>query len=307
MPRLTSGAVSRRAFTLVELLVVIAIIGVLIALLLPAVQQAREAARRMQCTNNLKQMALALHNHHDTFGAFPSGLKSVSNRDQSGGTKAWADKHALSWQTMILPQIEQTSLFEEIQDENNNFDPFNSAFTWWTTGTNWGRIPVDGYMCPSCPMGDMNPKRSDNAKSNYKAICGSEIPNDLAASDADYNRKFNGSFWLNSKTSFRDMTDGTSNTVIIAEQDGALKPRNATCWVGANRAQWINTTLCPTSANPSFTINGSNQWTAPGSLHPGGANFCRGDGSVAFVPETIDGTLYEGLGTVSGGEVASGL
>jgi len=264
----------------------------------------------MQCTNNLKQMALALHNHHDTYGEFPAGLKSVSNRDASGAAKTWATKHALSWQTMILPQIEQVSLYEEIQNENDNFDVFRDRFEWWTTGTNWGRIPVDGYVCPSCPMEAMNPKRSNNAKSNYKAINGSNIPGNLGTDDAAYrtdSSKFNGTFWLNSATSFRDMTDGTSNTVIIAEQDGARKPRNATCWVGADRAQYINTTLCPTSSDPRYTINGSDQWTASGSLHPGGANFCRGDGSVVFIPETIDGTTFEALGTISGGEVTSGL
>ncbi|MBA2115214.1 DUF1559 domain-containing protein [Bremerella alba] len=300
----------RQGFTLVELLVVIAIIGVLIALLLPAVQQAREAARRMQCTNNLKQMGLALHNHHDTYGVFPAGLKSVSNRDASGGSKDWANRHGLSWQTLVLPFIEQQSLYEEIRDENDNFDVYKDRFSWWTTGTNWGRVAIDGYMCPSCPMEEMNPNRSDNAKSNYKAVNGSMIPGDLGTDDAAYRTdasKFNGTFWLNSETSFRDMTDGTSNTVMVAEQDGAQKPRKATCWVGADRAKWVNTTLSPTSANPSYTINGSHSWAATGSLHPGGANFCRGDGSVVFIAETIDGTTYEALGTISGGEVTPGL
>ncbi|UUO09001.1 DUF1559 domain-containing protein [Blastopirellula sp. J2-11] len=299
--------VRKSAFTLVELLVVIAIIGVLIALLLPAVQQARESARRMQCTNNLKQMGLGLHNHHDTFGNFPPGQMSVSNRDQAGAAKAWSDKNSLSWMVFVLPYIEQESLFQQIRDENDNFDVYLDRFSWWTTGTNWGQIAVDGFMCPSCPMPTANPHRKDNAKTNYKAILGTEYPDNLATDDAGYMKKFSGTFWLNSETGFNDLTDGTSNTVFIGEQDGAEKPRRASCWVGSDKAHWLNNNLGSTSANPSFTINGSNAWGALGSMHPGGANFCRADGSVVFIPETIDGTVYESFGTRSGGEVTPSL
>ncbi|MFI4874719.1 MAG: DUF1559 domain-containing protein [Blastopirellula sp. JB062] len=299
--------VRRTAFTLVELLVVIAIIGVLIALLLPAVQQAREAARRMQCTNNLKQMALAMHNHHDTYGKFPPGQLSVSNYDAAGNSQTWHDTNSLSWQVFILPYVEQVSLYENLRDENDNFDVHLELFTWWTTGTNFGRIVIDGYKCPSCPMQDFNPHRKDNAKTNYKGILGNEYPDNLATDDSGYEKTFSGSFWLNSETSFRDFTDGTSNTVFIGEQDGAEKPRRASCWVGSDSAHWLNNNLGSTSSRPNFTINGTDRWSALGSMHPGGANFARADGSVVFIPEVIDGVAYEGLGTVSGGELSPNL
>lgn len=101
---------TKSGFTLVELLVVIAIIGVLIALLLPAVQAAREAARRMQCTNNLKQLGIGMHNHHDTKGLFPPGFRSISETNTSGN---WKTSHALGWCVFLLPFMEQNSLYEE--------------------------------------------------------------------------------------------------------------------------------------------------------------------------------------------------
>ena len=92
---------------------------------------------------------------------------------------------------------------------------------------------------------------------------------------------------------------------MFVEVDGAETPRRATCWVGQDKAQYINTSLAGTSASPSYTINGTDGWGAPGSTHPGGAYFCRGDASVVFIAELIDTTIYRGMGTRDGGEAVS--
>jgi len=129
----------RRGFTLVELLVVIAIIGVLIALLLPAVQQAREAARRMQCQNNLKQLGLSLHNYHDTFGKFPAG------RYEDGNVSS-----QLGWGTMILPFLEQSALFDSIQAHGG----MTTSSTWDTVADVRdidAKVVLEAFLCPSDP------------------------------------------------------------------------------------------------------------------------------------------------------------
>jgi prepilin-type N-terminal cleavage/methylation domain-containing protein len=149
---------SQLGFTLVELLVVIAIIGVLVALLLPAVQSAREAARRMQCTNNLKQQGLALHNFHDTNKAFPAA-------DQELGTApSLTPKWTCSWMTHILPYIEQQAVFQ-----NYRFDK-----TWDDAQTNAAvggpiRTKIKSFMCPSAPAQNTRPFNSDRGNTDYSA------------------------------------------------------------------------------------------------------------------------------------------
>jgi prepilin-type N-terminal cleavage/methylation domain-containing protein len=294
----------RRGFTLVELLVVIAIIGTLVGLLLPAVQAARESARQSSCANNLKQMGFAALNYHDAKKSFPPGIKSVSNRTQSGAAKTWT-VHALSWSVFLLPFMEQATIYDNIAKINNNNDIYGTWLIWWSSTVNYGQIPISSFVCPSCPMGKMNPVRQGNAKSNYKAILGSEDPTDLPQNDTGYNRTFSGVFWLNSRTTAAKVTDGLSKTLIFVEQDGARSPRVAACWVGADAAHYINSNLAGTSASPSYTINGTHLYGAPGSMHPGGAYFCRGDGSVVFINDMIDTTIYTGMGTRDGGESVS--
>ena len=127
--------------------------------------------------------------------------------------------------------------------------------------------------------------------------------------------QFPGILYVNSEVGFGDITDGTTNTFVVGERDGApLSPqftRAASTWCGANKAQWMNQVLGPTTSNPQHTLNStdasgvSSQWYAFSSLHPGGANFGRADGSVEFVSDTIDGDVYEAMGTKAGGEVLS--
>jgi prepilin-type N-terminal cleavage/methylation domain-containing protein len=289
----------RDAFTLVELLVVIAIIGTLVGLLLPAIQSAREAARQSTCQNNLKQIGLAVQNHHDAKKSFPPGIKSVSNRAQDGSVKTWND-NALSWSVFVLPFMDEVALYNNLSALNNNFNVYGDSLTWRGT-PNYGRVALKSFVCPTCPMGAMNPHRSGNAKSNYKAILGNEDPTDLPADDAGYSRTYSGVFWLNSQTTAAKVTDGLSKTLFFVEQDGA-SPRGGSCWVGPDKATFQNNSLAGTTATPGYTINGTNVWGAPSSRHPGGAYFGRGDGSVVFIVDMVDTTVYRGMGTRAGGE-----
>lgn len=254
-------------FTLVELLVVIAIIGVLIALLLPAVQQAREAARRNSCANNLKQVGLALHNHHDTHGKFPPGYIATTTANSTYG-----------WATYILPYIEQDNIYEAIGNPRSILD----------SGVTKGGAIIEAYQCPSSTLAD---KQADGfARSNYVGNGGYVI----SASSGD-----NGGFFgESSEFKFRDMVDGTSNTIMVGETEGhgdradvgfpvwagtrsttttGTNGRLATIKIG-NQNKPINTLLSNTGADrPAFS-----------SRHPGGAQFVYADGSTHFLSETIE-------------------
>ncbi|WDI41313.1 DUF1559 domain-containing protein [Bremerella sp. P1] len=280
---------ARVGFTLVELLVVIAIIGVLIALLLPAVQQAREAARRMQCTNNLKQLGLAVHNYHDTFGTLPAGWIRPSDRSNFQNNNFWG------WSTLILPFIEQNSLHDKID------------FKWeWVKTSTLGNPnaglstnEINAYLCPSDITGGKNGKENDNGTSNYlgnygnKSLNGSEY-----GTSAD-----RGIFSRNSNVGLRDITDGTSNTILFGEKTGKTINGNnfrAGLWAGvrdndngSGRKPFLCIGRGPGSATDYANgVNGTNTWTLAVSLHPGGANVSMSDGSVRFLPETINLNAY---------------
>lgn len=295
----------RYGFTLVELLVVIAIIGVLIALLLPAVQQAREAARRMQCTNNLKQIGLALHNYHDTYGSFPSGAikpqtaPSMPSWSQ-GGHAGWA------WSALILPFVEQSALHEQLGVSKGTSPYANPTLA---------RTVLDAYRCPSDVAPDYNTrswwgKKTDDgyeaASSSYKAMNSHSYP--IETSHAT------GAFYINSSTSFRDITDGTSNTLAVSEV-GYRNDLNPTggVWIASIAANSSNArdAMMDNMLGGSVRINevsrarlnhaayGIQEWaepymimTAPDSYHPGGINAVQFDGSVVFLSETIDHSPY---------------
>ena len=260
-----------RAFTLVELLVVIAIIGVLIALLLPAVQQAREAARRIQCQNHLKQIGLAFHNYHDTFGKFPSGILH---------NKSW------SWGTQLLPFIEQDALHDQLGVASDQWGVFD--------GTNvdqirLGRTIIDGYLCPSDSGPDFNDRRNgtfdqDVARSNYVGIDGSRI---AGTNGGD------GMLFYGSSLGLRDVIDGSSNTLIVGERE-YLNGHIASVWIGTTSAGtprgWSNRHY--TLASAGFRASGQDgkvngaHGNATSSQHPGGAQFLFCDGSVHFLSET---------------------
>ncbi|MCC9607737.1 DUF1559 domain-containing protein [Blastopirellula sp. JC733] len=281
---------TRPAFTLVELLVVIAIIGVLIALLLPAVQQAREAARRMACTNNLKQLALATHNYHDTHGSFPSGWVKVTGSQFVNGNY-WG------WGTFLLPFIEQTAIHDQID------------FGWqWVSAPSGGnpnglipRIPINGFVCPTDVIGPINTKMGNSGTSNYIASFGNK-PMSAVYYRTSANR---GMFTGDSAVKFRDVVDGTSNTILFGERSGTTVGSisyNAGLWVGYRNGEGSGGQpySCigrgPGSATDVTSgINSTNNWALAYSLHPGGANFAKADGSVSFYAETINLSAYQYL------------
>jgi prepilin-type N-terminal cleavage/methylation domain-containing protein/prepilin-type processing-associated H-X9-DG protein len=265
-----------RGFTLVELLVVIAIIGILVALLLPAVQAAREAARRSQCLNNMKQISLALINHHDTYGHFPSGYSPDTG---------WA------WGTAVLPFIEYSTLHDQLLTDA----PMNPGDT---AQLELMRTVIHEYRCPSDgSVPDLNDKRvpysgQQMATSNYLGIMGSttvQSPNDLAQA--------NGIFFQNSRIRIKGITDGTSKTFLIGERDYTY--HHASLWVGTRKhwSQFRHVNINPTyirgaDGNGGGLINDV-QDSAFSSRHTGGANFALADGSVRFVDENIDATSDE--------------
>ncbi len=298
---------SRRGFTLVELLVVIAIIGVLVALLLPAVQQAREAARRMSCSNNMKQLGLALHNYHDTFKVFPYGWLSSSymqtlKRD--------------CWYQRILPFIEQGAAYDQYMAWNGQ----------WIMDTPAAirDLQVPALVCPSdasAPaVGGSGGYRSgaDGFQGTYVGCRGSQI--------LLRNGENGGIFNLASKTKFASVVDGTSNTLAFSEAI-IRGSTNTGGWGGPGGywggAEWggfgytcyepPNTTVpdriykCKNESfpnSPCVSVGSTTQIeTYARSYHPGGVMATLCDGSVRFIAETINRQTYQALGTRQGAEV----
>ena len=202
-----------RGFTLVELLVVIAIIGILIGMLLPAVQEVRAAARRTTCSNNLKQMALGMLNYESAHQHFPPGTKSgiSENREQPG----------LCWGVFVLPYIEQNASYDAIQELSSNFEVPTLDYI-DANGVNYASTVISTFQCPSCPMGDFQTRRLDpdvtmHAKSNYVGVYGNTRAN---GTDQEISKQ-SGMLYYNSATTFGEVTDGSSNTFLVGERDGA--------------------------------------------------------------------------------------
>ncbi len=304
----------RRAFTLVELLVVIAIIGVLIALLLPAVQAAREAARATQCKNNLKQIGLALHNYHDTKKWLPSSSTSplgrgVWNYPGTGPTDPNINLH--SFASQILPFLEQDALFESIDYNVSALDPVNRPMA--------SKI-LPAYRCPSYvgqhfstdalyTGGSVN--YANFALRNYVAIGARTVLGLSGAAPAE------GTMYPRSKVAFQDILDGTSNTMVVAE----TKDEKSAVWIDGTSAAVACRAFGPPptfAANvvainykPYFPAgvfpNSIGQEFGPSSSHPGGAHHLWCDGSVRFLQQTMSVTLYDALATRKGGEAVPAL
>lgn len=255
--RSTTGG-RKTGFTLVELLVVIAIIGILVALLLPAVQAAREAARRTQCTNNLKQLALALHNHHDTYKRFPNAYVL---KNYPGGTGDFGVMPHL------FPFMEATALHDQLNPGDYLVPiPTVNATT---------QSKLSGLICPSDPTGHLNPNASNDGKCNYLAsaqICVATSPTAAVT------------------IRMAGITDGTSNTFLIGERD--MKDGIGAIWIGRRngitdavayaRGDLPLNTKWAGGSDPLCTRHA---WT---SKHPGGANLALADASVSFIAETIE-------------------
>jgi prepilin-type N-terminal cleavage/methylation domain-containing protein len=311
--------IRRSAFTLIELLVVIAIIGIVISLLVPAVQKVRESASRVHCQNNLKQIGLAMHSYHDTYKAFPPGYRAtVAYSDAATDTTpGWG------WAAFILPYIEQGTLYGQL-----NFNqPVPKSPEIQTV--------VQVYLCPS----DLTPQKDFLLPDGFgNTVCWA-APMSYAAcvgGDESDTRDLGGQgiFYRNSKTRVADITDGTSSTILIGERawsnansiwagavaNGVLRRGQANpCQPVVADAWYPAATLVQAHAhlnNALLDPDGSAGMDDFGSRHFGGSSFVFADGSVHFlrsVPSdnadgsyTPDGRIFQALATRAGGEVIPG-
>lgn len=262
-------------FTLVELLVVIAIIGILVALLLPAIQAAREAARRTECSSNLKQLGVALHNYHDTYGRMPPGFMAVDHLGQVKG--GWA------WGVFLMPFIEQSPL----QDQLCVTDYTLSQVVSDPTLLGMLQTELSVFKCPSSPMKPLRefqgPGSEMVATANYTCCRGF-----YRFKGAVHLQKMNnGVLYGQSSTRFASVIDGTSNTIAIGERTvlpvHMSDPARWPSWCGPG-GLGIGATV---SSCVSVRMNDPTNMHAFSSHHPGGANFCFVDGSIHFIGDSI--------------------
>ena len=294
----------RPGFTLVELLVVIAIIGVLVALLLPAVQAAREAARRMQCLNNLKQIALATQVYHDSHNEFPIGHTTDSATTGGDGT-GW------SWGARILPQMEQGGAFSQI-DFNDYCCVENPTTPGQTRNTALIKTPLPFFLCPTdgAPLVSRTP--GSTSGSVVEMATTSYAGNGGSFDDSHYNQdgdeRANGIFMRHrlptvvgttrSAKRLKEIVDGTTNTILVTESAwdvsfsdegiGEFVGRKRWYGSGAGSNRMINegvASMNPPNSAPNATIR-----RAAASMHPGGVNFAMVDGSVRYISESVEST-----------------
>jgi prepilin-type N-terminal cleavage/methylation domain-containing protein len=311
----------RSGFTLIELLVVIAIVGILVALLLPAVQKVRESANRISCTNHLKQLGLAVHAYHNSQGYFPvNTLDTVTWSNNWGG-------HNWSWLARILPYVEQEPLYRQANIPTNTLQESRAQCA--------TQIPL--FLCPSDPASHTGPRTdaynlapTPVGQTNYKGVSGANwgwnstpLPWDTdfgggsCGADARWvNASFDGSenglnwgdgifYRVDSHRPRRlsDVTDGTSNTFMIGEDVPAQNQHcswpyannaNGTCGIGPNARRVDGTAYSPSDWPNVYSFH---------SLHPGGLLFAYADGSVHFIQEAIDLPTYRAMATMRSGEV----
>jgi len=320
-----------KGFTLVELLVVIAIIGILVALLLPAIQMAREAARRTECSNNLKQIAMAAHNFHDTYGHLPPGMLGPTP-GQPAAANGSEEHQWVGTLTFLLPFIEQASLFDQIEIDIDpehypgvNYGSSKPVTRWYLNGPtrNVGFVKIPTYLCPST-----NPYRSTSAviarmwiqdntfyastwsspgafdgvgRTNY-APCAGRFGEGRSMAGGTYSwARWKGAFTNRKTHALSDFLDGTGNTLLFGEVMGHFdgnKFEYSFNWMGM-APQVISFYIADPTNRPN--------WYQFGSQHPGVILFALGDGSVKAMAGTADKDVQWDVSGMRDGNVVDGV
>ena len=311
----------RPGFSLIELLVVIAVIGLLVALLLPAISGAREAARRTQCVNNLKQLGLAFHTYHDTFRSFPAGYLSQTG---GGGVNGPPDSQTRdagpgwAWGALLLPLIEETEVKRSFNLGLPCWDPHNAPAA---------KSTLSVFLCPSA-SGHTEPfdvrdasgnRLATFARSNYVASVGQEEPWGFAIDD--YSQIVDGPLYRNSRTRIKDVSDGLSRTVFLGEHHQVLSSKT---WVGVVPGAKVCPkpafafSACDNAATLVQVHSGPAANEVPPAIHPpnsalchvcqmyaehpGGCNVLLGDGSARFVGEYINQSTWAAMASRAKGD-----
>ncbi len=274
---------SRNAFTLVELLVVIAIIGILVALLLPAVQAAREAARRISCTNNMTQLILAVQNYEGAYRRYPAGTSA----EDGPILNVAAGKHH-NWLIRVLPYLEENNTYDHVDFQVDVYHENNAAVA---------KVYIPITNCPSDPGIPREGNLSSYAGLHHDVEAPIDVDN-------------HGVFFLNSNVTYEDVSDGSSQTIFLSEK---VSETNDFGWMSGTRATLRNTGT-PLNATVDRGQRYSNTEAKEvdpskvggfGSFHPGGANFAFGDGHVQYLSESIDEVTYQQLGHRADGKLLS--
>jgi prepilin-type N-terminal cleavage/methylation domain-containing protein/prepilin-type processing-associated H-X9-DG protein len=321
---------SNNAFTLVELLVVIAIIGVLIALLLPAVQAAREAARRAQCTNSIKQLAVALNNYESAFGCFPPGeVHGTTDNPGYSASMYWGGKGAAQgggdcdhcswvgqvgiWMNLIFPQMEQQADYDllDFEARPQSASPGNLAVL---------KKAYPFLLCPSDPWRGTATFGNNSGEyhvAHYFAVAGSvrastlpHLDGALCVGNATDCNATNGVFYNDSRTRIADITDGTANTAMVSETWGRAHedpdavsgpPYAGSEWVrGMGLHAYVFFNYTPNTLVP-YTPPVRSPWAA-NSFHSGGVNVAFADGSVHFIGDLVSSHVFAAVSTINEGE-----
>ena len=355
-----SGRRCYRGFTLIELLVVIAIIAILVALLLPAVQQAREAARKSQCLNNLKQIGTALHNYHDAHKTFPPGqinslflgTQNPNDRRETDPTEATIVNgiglHGTSWMVHILPFVDQAQVYDQwdfdVNVRNNGDGTIATTIGNLNVLLRPAQVEIPVFYCPS-RRGDMNVAKYPNVLridpdsafwnkggNDYAGCIGSGIGFDDTITTFPYRATWHltpeqvqdqplapygdlgpnpawhaGVFYVNSHIQIRDISDGTSNVIIVGERD-ILNGRVGAGNIGANQIDRLLQSSdgwawggAATLFGTRYGVNKGVHFDNAGSVHEQMAHFLFVDGKARSLSENLDRTTYKNLGNIANG------